>query len=96
MSTNHGPVISTCSEVKTPCILSVYEKFTFILSRIIRSMMLCLPLEIIAAPKGISQIKLQCDNTRTQRPAENCKSVSLLPPFALESCRKKIYFILLS
>lgn len=66
-------VTFTFSEVKTPAILAVYEKFKVILKSIIMySTLLCLPVEIVAAPKGASQTKLQSDDARTKRPAKNC------------------------
>lgn len=50
-----------------------YEKFKIISKSIIMySMLLCLPVEIIAAPKGVPQTKLQSNDTRTKRPAESC------------------------
>lgn len=49
-------------------------------------MRLCLPLEIVAAPMGISQTEVLL---RARRTAEIFKSIPLLPPFAPVSSRKK-------
>lgn len=96
MSTNHVAVIFACSEVGIPAILEDYENFTFILKNIVTcSMLLCLPDEIVAVPKGISLTKLKSNNTRTKIAAKTCTFISLLPLFALGSCRKKTYFFLL-
>lgn len=54
-----------------------------------------MPLELIAALKGISQTKLQSEILGQRDQIRTVKSISLLPPFARGFWRKKIYFILL-